>query len=209
MRSQASIEKFISDNRISILIAVFGLFLVSIGGLSILVISLGQASPEVEVIPVQEEEIDGLLVVDVQGAVIKPGVYELPAGSRVNDVLVKAGGLSAEADRGWIAKHVNLAQKLADGVKIYIPSHGQSTSQPDLIDSGGADREIVAGVETHSKININTASVSELDSLWGIGEKRAAAIIENRPYTEISEIKGKAGIPRNVFERIKDEISIF
>jgi len=58
-------------------------------------------------------------------------------------------------------------------------------------------------------ININTASASELDSLWGIGESRADSIIANRPYGNVDELESKAGVPSNVMERIKDQVSVY
>ena len=70
----------------------------------------------------------GEIWVDIQGAVAKPGVYQLPSGSRINDLLILAEGLSAEADRDWVAKNLNLAQKLIDGVKIYIPAAANSST---------------------------------------------------------------------------------
>ena len=65
------------------------------------------------------------------------------------------------------------------------------------------------GAETVGKVNVNTASAQELDALWGIGEKRSAAIISNRSYSSTEELMTKAGIPKNVFERIKDEVVVF
>jgi len=132
------------------------------------------------------------------GAVMQPGVYELPSASRLKDLLARAGGLSASADREWIEKNLNLAQKLEDAQKVYIPSQMETEGE-------------VAGEETvvSGKININTASASELDTLWGIGEARAKAIIDNRPYSSVDELQTKKVIPSNVFERIKDEITVF
>ena len=132
------------------------------------------------------------VVVDVGGAVEKPGVYKLPGDARVNDALTAAGGLSVAADRVWMARYLNLAQAVSDGVKIYIPATGESV--------------IGSGSQSSGQININTASASELDSLWGIGTKRAADIIASRPYSSIDELVAKAGIPQNVLDKIRDQI---
>ncbi len=158
----------------------------------------GQKEPEIEIISNEDEK--ETLWVDLAGAVIQPGVYELPSNSRLKDLLALAGGLSAEADREWVSHNLNLAQKLTDSQKIYIPSQSE-------INSGEG---IVAGEKTiSSKININGASASELDSLWGIGEARAKSIIESRPYSAVDELLTKKIIPGNVFEKIKDEIAVF
>jgi len=102
--------------------------------MSLVFISLGiflfllnqQAAPEIEILT-EEKEVgeDRTIFVDLEGAVEKPGLYELPAGARINDLLIRAGGLSARADRDWVERNLNLAQKLADGVKIYIPRRGE------------------------------------------------------------------------------------
>lgn len=186
-------------NKVPISLGLVGLILVGIGVFSVLL--LGQKQSEIEILPAEEVSTSSTLFVDLEGAVEKPGIYELPTDSRVNDVLVRAGGLSVKADREWVAKNLNLAQKLVDGAKIFIPLVGETTK--DIEQGGGA----VAGVT--KKININTASASELDTLWGIGEVRAEAIIDNRPYQSIEELKSKKIIPSNVYERIKDEISVF
>lgn len=146
------------------------------------------------------------IYVDVAGAVEKPGVYKIPSGARIGDAIVSAGGLSEQADREWVARTMNLAQEVKDGGKIYIPANLQIGGSDDQL--VGLSEGQVAGSMT-GLININTASVSELDSLWGIGEARAKAIIENRPYGDIGELVDKAGIPQNVYEAIKDKISVY
>ena len=160
----------------------------------------------VEIIKKQGEsdkvQVGGEVVVDVAGAVEKPGIYKLPTSSRIGDALVLAGGLAARADRVWVATNLNLAEKLEDGEKIFIPD--KSANQQG---SEAAGREI-SKVES-KKININTASVAELDSLEGIGEARAQAIIANRPYSKIEELIVKSRIPQNVYDKIKDSISVY
>jgi len=187
-------------NKVPISLGLVGMILVGIGVFSVLL--LQQKEPAIEILPAEEVPTSvGTLFIDLEGAVEKPGIYELPTDSRVNDVLVRAGGLSATADREWVAKNLNLAQKLVDGAKIYIPLAGETTK--DIEQGGGA----VAGVT--KKININTASASELDTLWGIGEVRAEAIVDNRPYQSVEELKSQKIIPSNVYERIKDEITVY
>ncbi len=141
------------------------------------------------------------LVVEISGAVEKPGVHEMLASDRVERLLIASGGLSAEADREWVEKNLNRAAKLIDGQKIYIPGIGESASQS----IGGSGGQIV-GVSV-GQININTASASQLDSLWGIGPARAQAIIEARPFSSVEELLARKTIPSNVYERIKNEIT--
>lgn len=207
------LPEIFEENRTRMLLSLAGLFLLAVGVLSVVVVSLRQSEPEVEILSADEsKEEGGEIVVDVEGAVENPGIYKLETEARVNDGLVAAGGMSANADREWISKNVNLAQILTDGVKIYIPYKGEyDVGQSDavVVSVGSTSNQgEVIGVSVEGKININTASVSELDSLWGIGAARSAAIIENRPFSSTNELLDKKIIPSNVFERIKDEITI-
>lgn len=135
------------------------------------------------------------LVVDVAGAVPRPGVYELPAGSRVKDAVQAAGGFLAEADKSTI----NLAAPLEDGQKLEIPF------------LAGAQ---VAGVpstfEPVTLININTATLEELTTLPGIGPTLAQRIIDYREtygdFYFIEDIMNVSGIGPATFENIMDLI---
>lgn len=146
---------------------------------------------------ISEEQI----VVDVAGAVERPGVYRLPAGSRVGDALVAAGGLASPADREWVARTLNLASEVKDGGKIYIPRRDESGSR------GSGDRT-PEGQGT-GLVNINTAGVGELTGLWGIGEARAGAIVANRPYSATEELVSRAKIPQSVYDKIKDKVAVY
>lgn len=159
----------------------------------------------------QEASSSAQIVVDVSGAVQRPGVYKLNQNLRVNDALVAAGGLASDADRVWLARYLNLAQVVPDGAKIYIPYEGESgnTSKVSSIGTTGKVSGVSIGSVLERGVNINTASQQELDGLWGIGEKRAGDIIANRPYQNTEELMTKAGIPKNVYEKIKDKIVIY
>ncbi len=145
------------------------------------------------------------LFVDVEGAVFKPGVYELADGSRIQDALIAAGGMSGEADRGLISKRLNLASKVVDGGKIYVPFSGEqgTTFVPD---GAMAGKQEVAGVESGGLVDINSASESELDALTGVGPVTARKIIDNRPYQTIDELVSKKIVGNKVFVEIKEKI---
>ena len=145
------------------------------------------------------------LIIDVAGSVERPGVYKLPSGSRIGDALVAAGGLSSFADREWVAKTINLASEVKDGEKIYIPTKTERETPSQSQGEG-----VTLGSTQNTKlININTASASELDSLVGIGEVRAQAIIAGRPYGSTEELVSKAKIPQAVYDKIKDQVSVY
>lgn len=157
--------------------------------------------------------------IDIAGAVINPGVYELSENARVEDALNAAGGLSEEADRDWVAKNLNLATKLSDGDKIYIPKVGETSSASSAISGGSvppsAGTVSGAGTSTNEcdRVNINTASAGTLaDCLSGIGVTKAQSIIKYREdhggFKSIEEIKEVSGIAEGTFAKIKDQIVV-
>jgi len=156
--------------------------------------------------PVQEEEkkkINAEIVVDVAGAVEKPGIYRLKSDARINEAIEIAAGFSSQADQEWISQNLNLARKLSDGQKIYIPKKGEGTPSDKSSE--------VAGVFSNL-ININLASQSELETLSGIGSSFAQRIIEYRQknggFKTIEEIMAVPGIGKKTFEKIKEKISV-
>ena len=139
--------------------------------------------------------------VDVEGAVVKPGVYKLDMGSIVQDVLVLAQGLSEDADREYVAKSINLAAKLEDSAKIYIPTIGEKAPE--------ASQNNLGSLSQQGLLNINTASSENLDILPGIGPATAQKIIEGRPYSNINDLLDKRIVTSKVFSQIKDKISVY
>ena len=135
------------------------------------------------------------IVVDIEGAVEKPGVYELPNRSRLLTALKKAGGLSVGADRYLIAKNFNLAKKLSDEEKIYLPFLEER------------DQNIL-GVYHSTLTNINTASISQLELLPGIGPARAQKIIDNRPYQQLEELITKKILGQATYTKLVELISL-
>lgn len=158
---------------------------------------------------VKRQSFNQKVVVDVGGAVLRPGVYELGENARVKDALVAAGGLAAEADREFVSRGMNLAASVPDGAKIYVPAEGDPAIKPPVGGSSGVNN--VAGVSTQNSglININTASAGELEKLKGIGEVRAGEIIDNRPYSKVEELRTKGVLGPKTFEKIRDEITVF
>lgn len=140
------------------------------------------------------------VVVNVSGAVKHPGIYSLPADARVFNALEAAGGVSKDADLGFIQRELNLADKIKEGEKIYFPPIQKET------DTATSSVSHING--TDNLISINSASADELDTLPGIGEKLAAKIIEGRPYENITELTTRIKIGTAVFEKLKEQIKI-
>lgn len=145
---------------------------------------------------------DSKIVVEIKGEVSKPNVYYLDEGCIVQDLIDIAGGIT---DKGDI-QNINRAQELSNHECIVIPSYEENNT----ITEDEATRS--SSVGNNDKVNINTADSTELQTLTGIGESRAQAIIdyreENGRFKSIEEIKNISGIGDKMFEKIKEHITI-
>ena len=189
-----SITPILRRNIIPLALGAIGLLLV-IFGLFQFFTNKTEPSPLVFEEAVQADEN---LVVDVEGAVISPGVYSLSSKARTLDALAAAGGLSDDADRVWVEKNINLAKKVSDGLKIYIPRVGEQVLSQETTTNTGTAGPV---------IKINTASATDLDSLPGIGTVTSQKIIDGRPYAQIEDLLVKKIIGKSTFDKIKDRIS--
>ena len=160
------------------------------------------------------EDIDQVakIIVHVSGAVKQEGIVELEENSRVADAIELAGGVREDA----YMKDVNLAELLEDGMKIYIPSKEEVENQKEsgnyVGNTNTSNKNTTDKNDLNSKVNINTATKEELDTLPGIGESTANKIInyreENGKFKSIEEIKEVSGMGDSKFEQIKDLIEI-
>ncbi|MBN8191032.1 helix-hairpin-helix domain-containing protein [Bacillus sp. NTK074B] len=139
--------------------------------------------------------------VDVKGQVVSPGLYEVRQGDRLKFVIDRAGGFTEDADR----KMINLAVKVTDEMMIYVPKVGEMEPQDLPVPSSGAE-------SGQDKLNINTASQQDFESLPGIGPSKAASFVqyreENGPFTAIEEITNISGIGDKTFEKLKEHIFV-
>ena len=146
------------------------------------------------------------ILVDVKGAVQSEGVYELPSTARVNDAVKAAGGFSELADK----KSVNLAQKLSDEAVVYVASQGENVSVVQSATSSPATGD--AGNENTEKINLNTATVADLTTISGIGEKRANDILAYRDsqggFTSVDDLNNVSGIGDKTLENIRPYVTV-
>ena len=218
-RQSFNFEEFLFENKITVTLVLLGLILLGVGVFFIKNDAvLNQDAVEVLESTSGGEETDSGLVVEIAGAVEKPGVYKLDGGARVEDLLITAGGLSELADRDWVDLTINRAAKLIDGQKVFIPNVDQSfdSAQDKQSDVKSANSDSLDGnfsIEPNKSlinlINVNKASQKELESLNGIGPVYAQSIIEHRPYSSPEELVGKDAIPKHVFEKIKDKVTIY
>ena len=133
----------------------------------------------------------------ISGQVKKPGVYEVQDGMKIIDLISLAGGFTDEVDSEFVSKEINLSELLKDEQKIYIPSINES-----------AEGKTTSSQNPMSSVNINSASLEELDSLSGIGPATAQKIIEARPFEKIEDIMNVSGIGESKFNQIKDFITV-
>ena len=186
-------------------IAVVLLLLVAVGGL---LPKKEEAVEEIEAVVTtvlaEKTEVsttqETVIFVDIKGAVKNPGVYQMKVGDRVKDALDAAGGLTEEAD----SQKVNLAQRVEDQMVIVVPKVGEEGAA--AIPAGATSKE----ASKEGKVNINTATLEELKTLKGVGEKKAEAIIEyrkkNGSFQTKEDLMKVRGIGKKLFESFQERI---
>jgi competence protein ComEA len=141
-------------------------------------------------------EEENVQKIEITGAVKYPGEYILSESMSINDLIIKSGGLLDGADLEYL-KTIDLSKDLNNGEKVFIPLSTQSLKCE-------CDNSVIG----KEKVNINTATVEELDTLPGIGPSYAKKIVEGRPYSTIEEIKNIKGIGTSTYNKLKDQITI-
>ena len=147
------------------------------------------------------------IVVHVAGAVAQPGVHRLPGGARVADAVDAAGGLAADADH----ERLNLAAPVGDGDRVYVPRVGQ-TDVPPVASPGAGSSGGSADGDGTEPIDLNTASLEELDRLPGVGPATAAAIVDHRersgPFASVDELIEVRGIGEAKLAQLRDRVRV-
>ncbi len=151
------------------------------------------------------------IVVHIEGEIASPGVYELEAGARVNDLVAMAGGLTSQADG-----KINLAQKLQDEAFVYVPAKGEENQVEAMGEMASGTPNIAfqptATVQGSSLVNINTADQRSLETLAGIGPVLAERIItyrqEKGPFQQLQDLKKVTGIGDKRYQDIETDITL-
>lgn len=140
-----------------------------------------------------------LIVVHLSGEVIAPGVYQLPIGARVDDAVRAAGGMTPDGD----VNRVNLAARLADGQHVVVPRKSDPTTSAAVVAASSPAAAL--------RININTATVAELDGLPGVGPVTAQRIVayrqQNGPFTSVEQLRDAKLVNQATFDKIRDLVS--
>jgi len=145
--------------------------------------------------PVTTSLLTDEIVVDVAGAVARPGLHRLAAGDRVGDAIEAAGGFAPRVDLAETSRVLNLAQPLTDGTKVLVPELGFDRSSPRIADDG--------------RIDINRADQAQLETLPGIGPVTARKIIDARAsarFDAVKELRGRGLVGESVYAQIKDMV---
>ena len=169
---------------------------------TLFLVSRGPVGKPIELLPAPTKTP---ILVNIVGAVPRPGLYEFPEGARVHDAVDAAGGLLAEADPAAL----NLAAPLEDGQQLNIPFLGGETV---VTDEGNTDLGDGGNAPAGDLLDINTATVEEMDALPGIGPTTAQKIIEyrtqNGPFQRIEDLMNVSGVGPATFDGLKDLITV-
>jgi competence protein ComEA len=179
-----------------------------VGSLAVVAYSQIQAHGQVQVVsggngsgaPAGSSSV-AMVVVQVAGAVARPGVYSLPVGSRVGDAIKAAGGYSPDVDPRAAETALNLAAKLQDAQSIVVPRRGEAAAG-----SSGS-----AASKAPGPLNLNTASAAELDSLPGIGPTTAAKIVTSRQqlaFTSVDDLVSRKLVSATVLAKFRDQVTV-
>lgn len=199
------IGDWVVHHRTSLAVAILGAVAVSLAATllprpSAPPVVVQQATPRVVASPPAPPAppAPSLIVVHLSGEVIAPGVYQLPVGSRIDDAVKAAGGVTPTGD----VHRVNLAARLADGQQIVIPRKS---------DQAGPNAVALASPGP-SRVNVNAATVAELDGLPGVGPVTAQRIVAYRqqhgPFTSIEQLREAKLVNQATFDKIRDLIAI-
>ena len=148
------------------------------------------------------------LVVDVQGAVLRPGVLQLATGSRVGDAIAAAGGYGPRVDAERAGRELNLATELHDGDRIVVPSRDDPAPVAGAPASGAAAGQ---GGASGGLVDLNSATAAELDELPGVGPVTAQKIIDARaekPFASVDELRERKVVGPSTFEKLRDLVTV-
>jgi competence protein ComEA len=150
------------------------------------------------------------VVVEVGGAVAQPGVYHLPAGSRVGDAITAAGGYGARVDADLADRALNLAAIVRDGDEIHVPARGETAGMQAGSGNGAGDATSGSGGQG-TPVDLNRASAEELDTLPGIGPVTAAKIIaarETQPFSSVDDLGTRKVVGPSTLEKIRPLVTV-
>ena len=151
----------------------------------------------------------GIVVVEVGGAVAHPGVFRLPTGSRVADVIEAAGGYGPRVDTTRVSRELNLAARVQDGDRVLVASRDDAVTATDT--AGTVGREAGSGGTDGGLVDLNLATAEMLDQLPGVGPVTAAKILaarEEAPCVSVDDLRSRGILGEKTFERLRDLVAV-
>ena len=210
------LEQFVRGNTLGVLV---GLYLLTVVSSLVAFTFFKKDSVAVPVDASQEptaQEGTHEITVELSGAVNKPGVYHLTSKARVIDLLNEGAGLSDDAFTEWISKNMNFSRVLSDSEKVYVPFvwdiEPEKSVQVGVLAKKVVDASLPDSPRTQAasdedgsegKINLNLASIEDIDTLPGVGEVYATRIVAARPYSGVDELAEKAELPSSLVAKIE------
>lgn len=176
---------------------IIGLIVFMLFGLGIAVYNRLTPPKDADILSEVSKPVQSCVMAHISGAINREGVYELKYGDRVLDLIKLAGGVKANAD----LDSINLAEIVKDGQKLCVPYREYQNTRL-------SDGRISEDQSIRKKININTASLEELDELPGVGPSMAKKIMEARPFRKIEDITKIPRFGKSKFEKIKSRIRV-
>lgn len=149
-----------------------------------------------------------VLVVEIAGAVVRPGVFRMAVGSRVGDLIDAAGGYGPRLDAARANRELNLAARLADGDRVTVPSRDEAASSTSVVAGGGS---APGGGPASTLIDLNRATAGELEALPGIGPVTAAKIVTSReeaPFNTVDDLRTRKLVGAKTFDTLKDLVAV-
>lgn len=164
----------------------------------------------------KQENKHEMITAEVSGSVKSPGIYHVVSGTRLQELIRRAGGLSQESDADFFSRNFNLARYVVDQDKIHVPSRddviaGAFKEHEYVIDYRGAQQTPQSATVPDvmdDMVHINSAMTDELEALQGIGPTTAAKIIQLRPYILLEELVTKKAVSQKIFDQIKSQIAL-
>jgi competence protein ComEA len=154
--------------------------------------------------PTGLDTVAGQVLVHVAGAVLAPGLVEVPTGARIADAIAAAGGTAPDADPG----RLNLARPVMDGERIDVPRIGDDANGHD----GGASGATGGGIRPDGRVDLNLATAEELQTLPGVGPVLASRIVSHRdqhgPFVEVSQLRQVSGIGDKTFQKLAELVTV-
>ena len=183
----------------------------TVEGGAVLLVAGASGDPEPSRAVAGVQGVAGEVVVEIVGAVPRPGVFRLPGGSRVGDLVAAAGGYGPRVDTARAERELNLAATLSDGDQVRVPSRDDAIASAAPAGGGGSPEGGGAAGGTGAPVDLNRATQAELEALPGIGPATAQKIIaarEEAPFGAVEELRTRGVLGEKTFDKLRELVAV-